>query len=554
MKLPFIKTKEIDAESALVEAARQIADLKETVAADGQHENRLTERLAALELALEDIGWIRMVGEGEQEFSRAGLGFMTKVCRLMALKNPLIQRAIAVQSYYVWGQGVNIRGAHPDVDNVIQDLIAERRNRDELFCSQGQEYKERELSTTGNIFFALFVNPSTGRVRVRTVPLEEVPEIINNPQDSREPWYYKRQWQEQGFDPMQSGFSSSSTKVAYYPDWRYQPLGGYPDRINGAPVVSDCYMMHMKDGGFANWNFGVPFIYSSIDWAKATTEYLQDWASIVRALKRFAWVYKTKGGKAGVQAVKDKFQSTLTVDQIEKNPPPVSGSMAIMGDGKDLQPVKTQGATASPEDVRRLQLMVCAGTGLPETFFGGVQEGSLATATSLDRPTELKFRMRQSQWAETIRNICDFAVEQAIIAPNGPLQGEIIVNEYGEQEIILPDDPDTGDEISRHVQISWPPILEHDMGEVVSAAVNAATLGGHPAVGIMDKRTLSTTILQALGVSDANEIVNRMFPEDEGDQLAISPATTAPPASDAQMEEALRDLRGAVENLIHETA
>ena len=69
----------------------------------------LSERLAELELALEDVGWVRLGMEGEREFSREGLDRIMQIARYSYLKNPLINRGVEVQRLYVFGQGVNIR-------------------------------------------------------------------------------------------------------------------------------------------------------------------------------------------------------------------------------------------------------------------------------------------------------------------------------------------------------------------------------------------------------------------------------------------------------------
>ncbi len=529
--------------------ALELARSQELILAGQETEGILQERLAQLELALEDIGWIRFTSESQQEFSRPGLGKLVHICRLMALKNPLIMRAIAVQSYYVWAQGVGIRAVHPEINDVIQEFLGESHNWQQLMSTQGREYLDKELSATGNIYFALFANSSNGRVRMRTIPFEEIVDIIHNPDDAAEPWYYKRQWTEQGFDPLYP--NQTVSRNAYYPDYHYHPDAPHPPQIAGVEVISNVVIYHHKDGGFKNWTYGVPWIYSAIDWAKAQKEFLENWSSIVRAYQKFAWVFKTKGGAAGVNAVKQKFGTTLSTNEIEHNPPPTSGSMAILGDGKDLAPLKTAGATASPEDVRYLLLMVCAATGLPETFFGGVKEGSLATAKSLDRPTELKFKMRQAMWEEIYTNILQFVVDSSASAINGMLIGEIAPNPFGDMQVILPTDPDTGEEIDRTIKFSWPPILESDVNDQINAIVNAATLAGKQPAGTMDKRTLSTYLLQALGDHNTSETVDRLFPDDEGDELAdgsISGTTPPTPAAES-LSEAAKELRDALNRL-----
>lgn len=60
-----------------------------------------SESTARLELALEDVGWQRLVARLQTEFSRAGLERMAQISRLMWRKNPLIRRAVNVRTYYL---------------------------------------------------------------------------------------------------------------------------------------------------------------------------------------------------------------------------------------------------------------------------------------------------------------------------------------------------------------------------------------------------------------------------------------------------------------------
>lgn len=538
-------------ESTLSESQDVISGLKEVLESEGEYNSELSERLAELELALEDVGWMRMAYASDQEFSRHGMEKIVKLCRLMYLKNPLVQRAVLVQSYYVWGQDFSIEAKHPEVDAIIQRTLKDSKNASELMDAQAREHKEVEASTASNLFFAFFVNASTGATRIRTIPFEEIADIIYNPDDDQDPWYYKRVWTEKKFVAGLSNPQTTETRTAYYPDWRHNPSGGHHNVIGGHPVV-EVPVYHAKAGGFPKWSFGVPWVYTIIDWARAYKEFLEDWASIVRTYKRFAWLFKTKkGGKKGVAKAKTKLNSTLSTDKYETNPLG-TGAVAVMSGDQDLQPIKTAGAVTKAEDARQLLLMVCAGSGLPETFFGDVSKGNHATASTLDRPTELMFVARQGFWREVYGNICNFVVDQAVKALNGPLAGNVEINDFGELEVIMPTDPETGEPMDRTIDIHFPPILEHSMKDIVEAATKTAQAGA------IDSRTLAKMCLTALGWPNVDELVDLLFPEGEYDPaedvkkqgalLPVPPGSEAPEGEQAEslMLEAIAELREAV--------
>ena len=514
-------------------AEMQMVALGQENYALGSEQELLQERIADLELSLEDLNWTRLGYETSTEFSRQGLKRIAALSRVFFLKNPLINRAVTLQAQYVWGQGVSISGKHPDVDGVVQAFLDDPKNQVELTSHQARILKEQDLQVEGNLFFVLFPNRATGRIRVRTIPPDEINDILCNPDDRKEPWLYERVWQAQTFD-MGSGLRMTpGLQHAYYPDWRYCPTAK-PATIGGRPVMWDSPVYHVKVGGLSTMVFGVPETYQAFDWARAYKDFLEDWSTIVRAYSKFAWQLTTKGGKKGVAAAKARLGTTVGVGSgsgmADNNPPGPAGSIfATYEGGADMQPIKPAGATTSAEDGRRLLLMVAAATGLPETFFGDTNTGSLATAKSLDRPTELKFRDRQTLWADIYDNLLQYVIEKAALAPKGKIRGSQQWNdEMDEQIVVLENDPETGEPIDRHIDIDFPAILEHDKAAEMAAIVQAATLEGKALAGTMDLPTVTRLVLTALGQDDIDDILADMFPEGwEEEQAAKEEADRA---------------------------
>lgn len=518
------------------ETVQELRGQLETV--NDQYSNDLElfqERISVLELALEDFGWLHLTAESEREFSRQGLGLMVRMARVMFLKNPLIQRGVKVTSMYVFGQGVTMTSANDDVQECIQHFLRDTSNRDELTTQQALTGKEAELEVTGNLFFTFFTDKSTGRVRVRTIPLEEVIEIYTNPEDRKDNWYYKRNWTEERLD-VPSGNNMTTGKTVYYPDWRYNPKLK-PKTIGGFPVMWESPVFQVKVGGLPDMRFGVCEFYAGIDWAKAYKDFLEDWATIVRAYSRFAWNMTVKGGKAGIQAAKTKLGTTINTNQIETNPPPVTGATFIGADGTQMSPIRTSGATTSAEDGRRMLLMVCATMGLPETFFGDISKGNHATAKTVDRPTELKMRDRQTLWSDTLTDILEYVVMQSAQAPSGLLKGKVVIETApdGTTWITLPD------KSSVNITCTFPPILEHDVKDMVAAVVDAATLGGPGvAAGTIDAESVTRLLCQALGIKDAQVIIDALGEEEKA--AADVTATSG-------IAEAAKDLKEAIKHL-----
>ena len=485
------------------------------VEAYGQERNTnilLEERLAELELALEDQEWLKLSLTGEREFSREGLGKIVRLSRLMFLKNPLINHAAEVTGHYVFGQGVTVQHADERLNDVWQAVWDDPKNAVELTSPEAMFAKERELEETGNLFFAAFTNMSSGRVRLRSIPVEEIRDIITDPDDSKQPWYYHRVWTQRTIDGRYSlhGSQRSEERQAYYPAMGYYPVGAERrDAIGGHPVLWNSPVHHTKIGGSALMKFGVPEFYAALDWARAVKEMLEDYATTHRALARFAWSL-TVGSKKKVAEAKTKLGTTLGSSSgsgAETNPPPGVASTFIASEGADLKPIQTKGMAPAPDEGRMLGLMVAAATGIPYTIlFGDADVGNLATAKTLDRPTELKMLARQIHWTGTWRALSDYVMLQAVGALSGPLHalGNVMHDPEDASRTLI---WKAGAEVEPRLDVDWPAILERDIGELVGAIVSAVTLEGKARSELFDDELVIRLLLVALGEDDIDEII-----------------------------------------------
>jgi hypothetical protein len=263
----------------------------------------------------------------------------------------------------------------------------------------------------------------------------------------------------------------------------------------------------------------------------------------MRAYSKFAWKRITKGGKKAVAAERAKMASTLMSSggSGETNPPPVTGAMAILGEGTDLQPMQVRGAAISPDDGRRLLLMVAAGVGLPETYYGDVSVGTFATAKTMDRPTELAMKEGQTTWTDIFRNIFGYVILQAMKAsdPNAKLAalGKVTTTE---DNGIIEEKIEWKKPLTAMLDIDFPPILEKDIQASVQSIVTALTLNGQQ-LTLLDEQTATRLILKAIAEDDVDEIMAELFPDGEN----VTPqgnATTVEPTSQAVAKEAARKL------------
>lgn len=447
----------------------EITGLQQAVEAYGRelavhraNEGLLRESMADLQMQLDESGYTQM-GKGDG-LTRPDLIAMAKKARMFYLRNPLARRAVYTQTAYVFGQGVEFSAADENAQDDVDAIIGDRGNRRAVFGHQALMEMETALQLDGNVFLAVFTG-TDGSAQVRTLPHDQVTGVLCNPEDASEPWYYLREWTE----------NSKQYRLAY-PELAVDAAKTI-EAEGKTWEVAPARILHVRVNATADMAFGASELASAMPWARSYTEFLEDWATIVKSLSRYAWKVQAAGGQAGVDALTAKLGSNLTSStMMDTNLPPAVGSMLVTS-GVDIEPMPKGGATVSVDDGRRLLLMVSAATGIFEHYMGDPSTGNLATATAMERPMELQFRDRQQLWADTLGELLSWCV-------------------------------------GSDVTVNFPPVLEKDTAAVVDAIVKATTLGNGTPAGTISLPLATKMVLTALDEPDPDGIVAGLFGDD----------------------------------------
>ena len=499
------------------------------------------------ELELSNWEWRREINYGWLEFSRWGIQQIILISRLYYIKNPIVRRLVDVCAVYVFGRGVEVSSPDPDANQAIDDFM--ERNRKTLGQAALTDL-ERRKDYDGNLFFCFFDDKDTGDTDVRTIDATEMQDIVTDPDDADTEWYFKRQWFQKTFDEVNGQYKTEG-QTAWYPALDYEP-DVKPTTINGSEVMWENPVYHRKCGTVGKWLFGCPRIYPMLDWAKASRKFLEHCAAVKAALAQIAMTITTKGGQQALEGVKQQLQSTVATGNnswYEQNPTAVPGSIWASGPGTMLAAFKSSGEGGDPEEVRQYKLMCCMVKGVPETFLADVSTGNLATATTLDRPTELGFKSIQEEWREDLCVIVTRALRNSLRAPNGKVREAMVARELdlkiidireakrvrnarGDWRYVEAKDKDP--EVME-ITVTFPEIREGDIPALVTATVEAMTLGnkGGQVTGI-DERAGVRHLYQLLGIDKADEITEDQYPESEynanrADQKIEQPVQRAMP-------------------------
>jgi hypothetical protein len=516
----------ITEEGATVAGTPSVEVLQEQLRTEQEGSLLLQETVADLELALEDVGWRKLSNGVASEFTADGRRRVSALCRLMAISHPLIKRGLTLRIGYIWGQGVEVTARVKD-DEAVQAQVNElldafdADNEDSLVGSQACEELERAQGTDGNVYLALFTSTLTGRVQVRSTPTDEITDIICNPEDRDEPWFYVREYVTQvieaGYQPGNTRTRAQTVKVAH-PALGYRPTQKIKT-LNGAQVRWDAPMLHVPVNRLDGWKYGIPDAYASIAWARMYRDFLVDWAGLTKALSKIAWKAtgsnKTRAHKAAT-AVTTAAETRPHIDGRTD-----AGQTAVMGPGNTFEAVSKSGATIDSESGRPLAAMVAAGLGLPVTLLladPGVT-GARATAETLDKPTILEMGMRRLLWQSARERIYRHVIDSSVEAPRGMLRGRVLVDDWGRKHTFLD---------GKHepvIEFTWPPLADLDPIKLIDAVVSAHDTQLLPDV------TVVRLLLQLLGVPDVDDVMEA-HTDSEGNWL-ITPASAGNVAADA---------------------
>lgn len=462
----------------------QMAVLQGTVESlQDRLEYQAQESMAQLELARDNAGWMLISAQYTDEFSRDGLRRAADQGRIFGVANPLIKRGRELRHAYVWGQGVNIEAKNPDVNDLVQSYLDDEGNREAYFGAQARQTVEGTLYDEGNFFLAHFTNPLTGRVQVRALPFDEIMDKVTAPWDKSTVHYYLRQWVE-----------GTETKRAYYPALKYQPLTKYR-AIDGVEVLWDAPVMHIQVNSGQGWKWGIGDSYAAIPWALSHKGFLEDWALLMKALAKIA--YTTSSKTAGQAQAK-----RATIQGMQNAP---AGGIVNMTDDQRLEPVSKSGATLDSESSRPLATMAASALGVPVTLLlaDPGQTGARATAETLDLPTRLIMQARQALHADKLRDSIGYAIEQAVVAPQGPLRKLGKPRQDGDRLLV-----DFNDPKDRTLEVAFPSLEDANQKELIDAIVAADGIPDMP------RLPLIRMALQVLGVENVDELIDSITDAD----------------------------------------
>lgn len=495
---------------AIAEANLELVQQQYIAATSLHGEARMRESVASLEhMFLSDPEWMRVTAASQVEFTEEGLRRIREICRVASIANPLLRRALSLRSAYVWGNRVEIqvRGNNTDDDvtktviHKIQDVVNQfwndPLNQQAVTGAIARDRLERTLGTDGELFIALFTDSKNGHVRARVIGADSITRIYTSPGDRNEHRFYQREWDEITY--RDDGTQKVERKKELHPSINYRPID-QPSSYAGLSVRWDAPIIHVAVNQPEGWLRGIPDVFSALNWARAYKEFLENWATLMKSLARFAWLMTTNSPGARDQAVK-RLTAAPMVDP-STGEPLKAGHIGMLPRGAMLEPVRLSGATIDADSGRPLATMVASALDLPVTMLlaDPGQTGARAVAETLDQPTELVMQHRRELWISVFTRILHHVIFTAV--EGSRLPGKIQRDSQTGERILQLD----GD-VSYTIDINIPDLDDPQPDKQVSAVVQAANTGTMPPDLVL------RLLLNALQVPDIDGIMRRMVDE-----------------------------------------
>lgn len=421
-------------------------------------------------------------------------------CRQLWRDDVLTQQIIGLWTDFGYGQVLEIKVEDPDAAKVWEEFWNADRNGPVLKDRRLGDQSDR-LLTDGERFWVGFTNEGKeseerprGGLTLRSIPTEEITELVTDPDDDAVTLFYKREWTPKG---------QNAPKTLYYPDWEASDEelaeADLPDgalRADEEAEGTDVGVIHfgyrMIDGR------GWPLMSAGAAWSRAYRDFMQDRVTLVAAVASYVRKLKITGSDRARRDIQSRIESTLTQlsQYAERNPPAAAGSTWVENQAADLSPFPLRtGASDAQADGAALIAQAGLGGRVFPHYLGRGESFRLATATAMEMPVRRAFRRYQLFWADVWRDLVKFVL-RAWEEANGV--------EFS----------------SYHAEVSTDALVETDV-ELMSRALGE--LADRGLVPTEEGMTLALTLLGVPNVEDVMDEWRKEKKEREAGAAAVAP-------------------------------
>lgn len=299
--------------------------------------------------AYEDQGWTAISGldQGERQrgLSLRDVHKISDSARARVAGSALVKRAADLHTGYVFS------GSGPEIDNTIREPGKGGRptgevafyenpiNQESIFSGAAKRELQYARFSDGNVIAFC----DTSKKLVRRVPINEISNVLVNPEYPEEIWAWLREWDQ----VSAQGQTRTMQRWAYTNRFTGKRQQSISVEGKAIPVLKGVTAVDLRANRQVGYTFGVPDATAGLHWVQAYGEVLRYGQIVDESLAKIVYkvVQKTKGGAQNV-GVKMSTGG--------------AGQTAVVGEGQDIQLVNSSQRGFDFTNARPLAAMAAA--------------------------------------------------------------------------------------------------------------------------------------------------------------------------------------------------
>lgn len=391
-----------------------------------------------MERRVEELSFIdlnNILGANEEVLPQAKRVETIMRIRRLRVENPMAKNAVKLILRFVLGKGISHEVTDTNVKRIMAAFWNDPINQAVFTSHFALTTKFDEMLTDGEQFVALFSTPSESPyVRIGKIPMEEITNILYDPDNDEMPVWYRRMFKKRMWDPKASNGqgdwamdTNNAPTVRYYRDWR----------------VSDAYLANIESRGLVipegmqaegrikhrmvnplkmRTGFrGVSELFASREWFRVFKEFMEDRGAINAMANALAYQRKVTGGPTAVANMSGTLgglqtgmgDQPLTPSSFRR---PMAGSIINTNNAEYKSIRADTGAPAAARDAEMIRATAVSGMGMPDYYFGA-SNTALAGAQSAEISVVKAFEEFQTFLRNDLYEISRFVIATAMNKP-----------------------------------------------------------------------------------------------------------------------------------------
>jgi len=336
----------------------------------------------------DDEKWRRLSGDGRRDLAPMTQARMRKLSLHLWESNLLAKFMVEVQIAFVLAEGAALKANNEDVQGWLDAFWDDPINRMDLKLPR----KLREYKLFGEQCWPVFVNSTTGHVRLGYLDPEDIEAVITDPDNAEQPILVQTVRDSAGDQRTFRVIVNGPERI----------FGDRARRLRAAARDGDCF--YFAKNALSNGRRGRGDLLAATDYLDGYDQTLFGELERTGTLRQFVWDVTLQGA---TQDQVDEKARTMAAPQ--------SGGVRIHNESEQWQALSPDLQAADTSEAMRLfRNHTLGGQGIPEHWFGGGGDVNRATAGEMSEPILKLLTMEQNEVKYILEEVGTYVVRRRL--------------------------------------------------------------------------------------------------------------------------------------------